>query len=170
MMAAGAGALSRRGVFASQEMQEVRGFQFRHTISLAGFVDQKRKGDASFVTKHPCVIAVAQSNGGKSGSLVAEGLLVFAQLRDVLAAKNSAVVPQKNQNGRLPSPQRAKTIVLPIAIGKGDLGESAAEGIFHASSILSSGSRAVKRRACGLWVLTLHVLISFLPHLFPPRV
>jgi hypothetical protein len=59
MMAAGAGALSRRGVFASQEMQKVRGLQFRHTISLAGFVDQKRKGDAGFVTKHPRVIAVA---------------------------------------------------------------------------------------------------------------
>jgi hypothetical protein len=74
-------------------------------------------------------------------------LLVFAQLRDVLTAKNSAVVAQKNQHGRLPGPQRAKTNVPPIAIGKGDLGESAAEGIFHASSILSSGSRAVKRRA-----------------------
>jgi hypothetical protein len=59
MMAAAAGALSRRGVIASQEMQKVRGLQFRHTISLARFVDQKRKGDASFVPKHPRVIAVA---------------------------------------------------------------------------------------------------------------
>jgi hypothetical protein len=100
-------------------------------------------------------------------------LLVFAQLRDVLATKNSTVVPQKNQNGRLPGPQRAQANVPPIAIGKGDLGESAVEGIFHASSILSSGSRAVKRRPCGLRVLALDVLIvliRFLPHLFPPRV
>jgi hypothetical protein len=67
-------------------------------------------------------------------------LLVFAQLRDVLAAKNSPVVAQKNQNGRLPGPQRAKTNVSPIAIGKGDFSESAVEGIFHSSSIFSSGS------------------------------
>jgi hypothetical protein len=105
-------------------------------------------------------MAVAQSNGGKSGSFVAEGLLVFAQLRDVLAAKNSPVVPQKNQNGRSPGPQRAKTNVSPIAIGKGDLGESAIEGIFHASSILSSGFRAVKHHACGFCVSTLDTFIS----------
>ena len=155
MLAAGAGPLSRRGVFASQEMQKVRGLQFRQPISLARFVDQKRKGDCSFVTKHPRVMAVAQSNSGKSGSFVAKGLLVFAQLRDVLAAKNSPVVPQKNQDGRSPGPQRAKTNVSPIAIGKGDLGESAAEGILHASSILSSGSRTVKHSACWLCVSTL---------------
>jgi hypothetical protein len=59
MLAAGAGPLSRRGVFASQEMQKVRGLQFRQPISLARFVDQKRKGDCSFVTKHPRVMAVA---------------------------------------------------------------------------------------------------------------
>jgi hypothetical protein len=32
-------------------------------------------------------------------------LLVFAQLRDVLAAKNSPVVTKKNDNGRLGLPQ-----------------------------------------------------------------
>jgi hypothetical protein len=42
-------------------------------------------------------------------------------------------VPQKNQNGRLPGPQRAQTNVSPIAIGKSDFGESAVEGIFHFS-------------------------------------
>src|ERR1700675_69936 len=147
MMAAGASALSRYGVFASQEMQEVRGLQFCHAINLAGFVDQKRKSDAGFFTEGSRVGAVAQSNRGKSGSFVPEGLLMFAQLRDVLAAKDSSIVPEKYENGRLPGPQRAKTNVPPIAIGKGDLGKSAAEGIFHASSILSSGSRAVKRRA-----------------------
>jgi len=82
-------------------------------------------------------------------------LLVFAQLRDVLAAKNSAVVPQKDHNGWLPGPQGAKTNVPPIAVGKGDLGESAAEGILHASSILSSGSRTVKHSDCWLCVSTL---------------
>jgi hypothetical protein len=59
MMAAGSGALSRYGVFASQEMQEVRGLQVGHAITLPLFVDQKRKGNARFFTKHPCIIAVA---------------------------------------------------------------------------------------------------------------
>jgi hypothetical protein len=69
---------------------------------------------------------------------------VFAQLRDVLAAKNSSVVPEKDQNGGLPSPQRAQANLAPFAIGKGDLCEPAAEIFFQRSSILSSVQRAVK--------------------------
>jgi len=48
---------------------------------------------------------VPESNRGYRRSLGAEGLLVFAQLRDVFTAKESAVVPQKNQYRRLFGPQ-----------------------------------------------------------------
>jgi hypothetical protein len=105
MMAAGTGALSCRGVLAPQEMQEIRGLQVRRAISLAGFVDQKRKGDARFFAEDARVTGVAQSDRGKSGSFVPEDLLVFAQLRGVLAAKNSAIVAEKNQHGRLLGPK-----------------------------------------------------------------
>src|SRR5271169_7080717 len=121
MMAAGTRALSRRGVLAPQEMQEIRGLQFRCAISLARFVDQKRKGDARFFTEDARVTTVAKSDRGKSGSFVPEGLLVFAQLRDMLARSESSVVPEKNKNRGLASPQRAKTNLLPIAIGKDDV-------------------------------------------------
>jgi hypothetical protein len=77
-------------------------------------------------------------------------LLVVAQLRDVFAAKDSAVMSQKNQHGRLLGPQRAKANILPITIGKGDLCEAAAERIFHALSILSSARSTVKRSASPL--------------------
>jgi hypothetical protein len=121
MMAAGTRTLSRRGIFSPQEMQEIRGLQFRCAISLARFVDQKRKGDARFFTEDARVTTIAQSDRGKSGSSVPEGLLVFAQLRDMLAAKDSSVVPEKNKNSGLAGPQRAKTNLLPIAIGKDDV-------------------------------------------------
>ena len=171
-MAAGAGPPSRRCVFASQEMQKVRGLHCRHTIGPAGFVDEEWKGDARFFTKYSRIIAVAHSDRGKGGSFVAEGLLVFAQLRDVLAAKDSSVVPEKNQHGRLRGPQRAKKNPLPIAIGKADLCEPAAEGFFHAFPILGRAYRTVKRSASGpahgfpvvFWTLlissTAHRLIS----------
>jgi hypothetical protein len=126
MMAAGTRALSRRGIFTPQKMQEIRGLQFHRAISPARFVDQKRKVDARFFAKYSRIIAVAQSDRSKGGSFVAEGSLVFAQLRDVLAAKNSAIVAEKNQHGSLPGPQRAKSDFPPIAIGKGDLCEPAA--------------------------------------------
>jgi hypothetical protein len=149
MMAGGTRALSCRGILAPQKMQKVRRLQFHRAISLARFVDQKRKGDARFFTKYSRIIAVAHSDRGKGGSFVAESLLVFAQLRDVLAAKDSPIVPEKNQHGRLRGPQRAKKNLLPIAIGKSDLCEPAAEGFFHAFPILGRAYRTVKRSASG---------------------
>jgi hypothetical protein len=73
------------------------------------------------------VKAVSQSNCGKGCSFVAEVSLVFAQLRDMLAAKDSSIVPQENQHGGLLRPQRAKTNLLPITIWNDDLCEAAAE-------------------------------------------
>jgi hypothetical protein len=43
---------------------------------------------------------------------------VCAQLRDVLAAENSAVVAQKNDHGGTLLPSRAKTDVMTIRIGQ----------------------------------------------------
>jgi|SRR5580704_5801491 hypothetical protein len=104
MMACCTRTFSRCGIFASQKMQKVSGLQFRSAIGLAGFINQQREGDARFFTEQPSVIAVAESNRGKRGTLVPERLLMFAQLRDVLAAKDSSVVAEKNQHGRLSVP------------------------------------------------------------------
>jgi hypothetical protein len=52
--------------------------------------------DSRFFTKHTSVASVTQADGGQRGSFVPEGLLVFAQLRDMLAAENSAVMAEKN--------------------------------------------------------------------------
>jgi hypothetical protein len=46
---------------------------------------------------------------------------MFAQLRDVLAAEKSSVVPEKNQYRRLRGPQRTETNLPSIAIGKDNL-------------------------------------------------
>ncbi len=104
MMASRARTFSRGGIFTSQKMQKVGGLQFRGAVGLAGFIDQQREGDARFFTEHPSVIAVAESHRGKRRTLVPERLLMFAQLRDVLAAKDSSVVAEKNQHGRLSVP------------------------------------------------------------------
>lgn len=96
MMAAGTSSLSCLGVVLAKKMQEVSEPQLRRAISLARFVYQKWKGDTRFLAKHPRISAISQSNCGQSGSYVSKRLLVFAQLRDVLAAKDSPVVPEKN--------------------------------------------------------------------------
>jgi len=85
-------------------MQKISGLQFRHAIGLAGFINQQRERNARFFTEHPSVIAVSESHRGKRRTLVPECLLMFAQLRDVLAAKDSSVVAEKDQYGRLRVP------------------------------------------------------------------
>ena len=53
----------------------------------------------------PGVTEVAESNGSQPGALLAEGVLVLAQLRDVLAAEDSTPVAQKHYYRRLHGPQ-----------------------------------------------------------------
>jgi hypothetical protein len=104
MMACCTRSFSRGGIFASQKMQKVSGLQFRGAIGLAGFINQQRERNARFFTEQPSVIAVSESHRGKQRTLVPQRLLMFAQLRDVLAAKDSSVVAEKNQHGRLSVP------------------------------------------------------------------
>ena len=127
MMACRARTFSRCGIFASQKMQKISGLQFRGAVGLAGFINQQRERNSRFFTEHPSVIAVAESNRGKRRTLVPERLLMFAQLRDVLAAKDSSVVAEKNQHGRSRIPKRAERNFAAVAIGKDDLGEFAAQ-------------------------------------------
>jgi hypothetical protein len=72
-------------------------------------------------------MTIAQSDGGKRSTLLAEGLLAFAQLRDVFAAKNSSIVPKEDDYGGAAGPQRAKSNFAPVGIGKHDICEFAAE-------------------------------------------
>jgi hypothetical protein len=62
---------------------------------------------------------------------LAEGLLVFAQLRDVLSAEDSTVVAKENEDGGIIFPERTEAEVIARGIRKGDAGESLAERFGH---------------------------------------
>lgn len=104
-MAAGAGAISGFRIFAAQEVQRIRHAKSNCAVRGALFVDEKRKGDSRLIAKKTGIIPVAESDGGQARSAVEEGLLVFAQLRDMLAAENSAVVAKEDQHCRVPFPK-----------------------------------------------------------------
>jgi len=146
-MAGGPRAGSRGGVVAAKQMQQVRGFQSRGSISQPLLVDQQGKRDPRFLAEKSRVLAVAQSDGGQAGSLFLEGFLVLAQLRDVFTTKNSAVVAQKNEQRRTARPQRPENYFPSIAIRKSDRGQLGAKRFFHDTSMLSSASLAVKPRS-----------------------
>jgi hypothetical protein len=72
-------------------------------------VDEQGEVDFGFLLEEAGVVGVAEADGGEGDAFFAEGLLVFAQLRDVLAAKDSAVVAKENQDGGIVLPERAET-------------------------------------------------------------
>ncbi len=147
-------ACSRCGVVAAKQMQQVRGFQSRGSISQPLLVDQQGKRDPRFLAEKSRVLAVPQSDGGQPGpgSLFLEGFLVLAQLRDMLTAENSAIVSQKYDDRRTARPQRPENYFPSIAIWKSDLRQPGAKRLFHDVSILSTASLAVKAHSRQLFV------------------
>lgn len=74
-------------------MQQISGTQVGDSVSLPPFVDQQGKRYSRFFAENFRIVSVAKSDGGERRALIQKGLFVFAQLRDVLPAKNSAIVP-----------------------------------------------------------------------------
>ena len=137
-------------IIAAQEMQEIGGLQLRCAIGLTLFVNEERKSDSSFLAKLPGVNGVTEANCSENCAFLTKGLFVFAQLRDVLTAKDSAVVTQENYDGRSFIPQGSEPHLAVVAVRKRDKGEPIAEGSFHDPSILCSAPLAVKRSSSAL--------------------
>jgi hypothetical protein len=104
-MAGSARPLPGSRIVPAEEVQQIRGTQFRHPVNFALPVDQERKGDARILAKRAGIMPVTQPDGRQSRTLLPEGLLAFAQLRDVFPAKDSTVVTEEDQHGGLAGPQ-----------------------------------------------------------------
>lgn len=101
--------------------------KIRCPIRLPLLVNQQRKSDAGLVTKSPRVRQIAQSNGGQPCSLVRKRLLMIAQLRDVLSAENSAVMPKEDDYRGPGFPQRAQWDRVFLAVRQNNLREPRAK-------------------------------------------
>ena len=132
------GALASLGVIGAQQVQQVGLFQANGAIGRALVVDQERECDAGLFAEQAGVVGVAQAYRSEVCSFVFEGLLVLAQLRDVLSAENSTVVPQENQDRGLRLPKGAKLDLAAIGIGENDAGQGFAKRAGHRSRIRSS--------------------------------
>ena len=104
-MAGGIGAFAGDSVVATQEVKEVRTLQFGGAVCCALRINEKRKRDASLFAEYARVVKIAHPYGRETGSARVDFTLMLAQLRDVLAAKHSAVVAQEYDDGGLCLPQ-----------------------------------------------------------------
>jgi hypothetical protein len=61
-------------------------------------------------------------------------LLVFAQLRDVFAAKDSTIVAKKNDDRGLALPQRSQANFLAKSVRQNDICDPLADSLLHDGS------------------------------------
>jgi hypothetical protein len=131
VVAGGAGALAAFEIVAAEEVENVGGLEIGDFVGLAVLVDEQREVDAGFLLEDAGVVGVAEADGGEGGVFFAEGWLMFAQLRDVLTAKDSAVVAKKDDDDGVVFPERAEADLLSEGVGERDIGELLAEGFGH---------------------------------------
>ena len=104
-VASGTRPLTSGAVITAEHMQQIGRFEADSVIGEAFLIDQKRKIDLRLFAKQLRVIDIAKSNGCQSCGGSLKMLLVLAQLRDVLTAKDSTVMPQEDQYGRTAFPK-----------------------------------------------------------------
>jgi hypothetical protein len=88
----------RRSIIRSQQMKHASGLQPCGFVGDPLFVDQQWERDAGVFAKDTRVGPVAQTDRGEIRTLGSELGFVCAQLRDMLAAEDSAIVAQENDH------------------------------------------------------------------------
>jgi hypothetical protein len=118
-------------VLASKEMEQVSGFQFRGSEGNSFAIDQQRKCYARFVAKHAGIVHIAQPDRDQAGAQLLKLAFAGAQLRDVLAAEDSAVVPQEDHNGTALLPKRTEADFAAAGFRQHDVCQARTESRGH---------------------------------------
>jgi hypothetical protein len=123
-------------VVTAEYMQKGRAGQSRCSVGSPVFVDEQRKCDSTLLAKQSRIVHVAKTDRSQTRSFLFKFLLVRAQLRDVLTAKNSAVMTKEYDHCGTALPQRAEANLISFAIREHNVGEIATES--HGAEKLSS--------------------------------
>ena len=131
LMACRPGAASRLRIIAAKQMQQVGFPQPNSAVSTALLIDEEREPDSGFLPENTRVVAISQPYGSQVRSFLFELVLMFTQLRDVLAAKKSAIVAKKDDDGRSTFPQRPEPDFAPVSIRQYDIRQRLAQRPAH---------------------------------------
>ncbi len=107
LMAACVRPLAGDGIVPAEEMEQGSVAQTCGAIRFTPLVDEKREGDAGLFAEKPCVKSVTQTDGGQARTAILKGIFLITQLRDVLAAEDSTIVAEENQDCGVALPQGA---------------------------------------------------------------
>src|SRR5207247_2258094 len=138
------------GVVAAEEVEERGAPQAGGAVGQALLVHQQREGDPCLLAEGARVGAVPEPHRGEPRPGRAKLVLVRAQLRDVLAAEDSAVVAQEDEHPRPGLPERAEPHRVPVSVGKRRLREGGGQRGAHDGTFSSDprppGQCCVTRR------------------------
>ncbi len=119
------------GVVTSKKMQQVRRLEAGRAIRQPLRIYQQRKRDSGLLAKEAGVASVAKTDGGEIGALGPEFIFMVAQLRNMLAAKDSTVMAEEHDNGGSTFPQRAEPHFALVGIGQRNFSEIMTERLGH---------------------------------------
>ena len=91
---------ARLQVVFAQKMKQGSVFQSQRFIGLAFVIDEKRELNAGFLAEEFGITGVAQADDSQMSAFTHELGFKFAQLRDVLSAEDSTVMPKEDHHGR----------------------------------------------------------------------
>ena len=100
-----ASALAGRKVVSAGDVKERTGAEPGGVVGSTTHIDQQRKPDPGLPAKDRGIPQVTQADSGDRCPGLLDGVFVVAQLRDVLAAEDSAVVAQENEQRRTLGPE-----------------------------------------------------------------
>lgn len=112
-------------------MQERCPLELGRPVGLPLLVNQQWKMDARFVAKSSRVREIAEADGGEPSPLLQKRLLVIAQLRDVLTAENSPVMPKEYEHRRPVLPQRAQPNQSLVAVRQRNVRQPLTQWLLH---------------------------------------
>jgi hypothetical protein len=127
LVSGGLGPFARLQVVFAQKMKQGSVTQANSFICFAFVIDEKRELDARFLAEELGIAGIAQANDGQMRAFLLELGFKFAQLRDVLSAKNSTVMPKKDHHGWSGFPQGSEPRRLSIGVRKSYSSQLAAE-------------------------------------------
>jgi hypothetical protein len=108
-------------------VEQICALQFGGVIGGTICVNKQRKSDACLFAEYSSIVEIAHADRREIRATRVDFSLMLAQLRDMLAAENSAVVAQENDDGRLGLPQRAEPNPTLVSIGENDFGQLCAK-------------------------------------------
>jgi hypothetical protein len=116
-------------------VEQIGSVQTGGAISPPFLIDQQRKRDSGVFAKDARVVSISQPHRRQVGATLIEFRLVFTQLRDVLAAENSTIVPKKNDDCGPLFPQRTKADFMPVCVRQSDVRQGFTKRLVHLSKL-----------------------------------